>query len=310
MPEREYDVIIIGGGPAGISALLWCHSLRLSALLIEGASHLGGQMHVMYHRITDYPGLIANSGAELAEAFERQVRNLGLHHLVDSRVEEVNLEERAVCVGGSWFRSRALVLATGARKTRLGLPSEDLFEGHGVSFTATRDHPLFAGREVVVVGGGDSAFENALMLARVCPKVTVVHRSDVFRARKSWVRDASDNPRITIRSNSVVKSIDGSSRPERVVVEDVHTRACETIRAEGVFIRLGVTPNTNLFRGFLELDELGYIPVDATHKTTLSDVYAIGDICAPVFKSVASAVGHGAVAVKAISASLRQSNGS
>ena len=307
MTEREYDVIIIGGGPGGVSALLWCHSLRLSALLIEKEPHLGGQMHLMYHRITDYPGIIAGNGAELAQVFEAHVRNLSLHHLVDSRVDAVNLRDRAVRVSDSLFGARALVLATGARKTRLGIPGEDLFDGHGVSYTATRDHPLFAGRRVVVVGGGDSAFENALMLARVCPEVTIVHRSEVFRARTSWIREVREHPRISIRANSLVRSIEGSLSPERVLVEDLKTGLRDSIPAEGVFIRLGVSPNTEIFANQLELDRAGYVPVDNHQQTTVEGVFAVGDICSPDFKSIASAVGHGAIAVKSIAARLKQS---
>lgn len=306
MTNREYDVIIIGGGPAGVSALLWCHSLRLSALLIEGSSNLGGQMHLMYHRVVDYPGIIAGNGRELAHAFETHVRGLGLHHLVDSKVEAVSLKDRAVSVSDSWFGARALVLATGARKTRLGIPGEDLFDGHGVSYTATRDHPIFAGRRVVVVGGGDSAFENALMLARVCPQVTIIHRSDSFRARPSWVREVQSNDRIAIRVNAIVRSIEGTERPDHVVVEDLETGITDTIPAEGVFIRLGVTPNTEMFSHQLKLDQSGYIKVDSNLETEIEGVYAAGDICSPHFKSVATAVGQGATAVKAIAVRLRQ----
>jgi thioredoxin reductase (NADPH) len=305
MTEREYDVIIVGGGPGGVSALLWCHSLGLSAVLVEASSHLGGQMHLMHHRIADYPGLIGSDGEHLAQTFERHVRSLALHYLVDSRVEEVDLGDHAVYVSGSWLRSRSLVLATGARKTRLGVPGEDLFDGHGVSYSATRDHPLFAGRRVVVVGGGDSAFENALMLARVCPQVTIVHRSEVFRARASWIREVRSNQRISIRAASIVRSIEGSSTPEHVIVEDLKTGMYDSIPAEGVFIRLGVTPNSELFQGELHLDAYGYVLADSNQATRISGVYAVGDVCSPGFKSIASSVGQGAVAVAAIANSLR-----
>lgn len=305
MTEREYEVIIVGGGPAGVSSLVWCDSLRLNALLIENGSHLGGQMHLMYHRVTDYPGIIASNGGELARAFEGHVRTLGLHHLVDSRVEEVSLEDRKVRVSDSWFGSEALILATGARKARLGIPGEDLFDGNGVSYTATRDHPLFAGRKVVVVGGGDSAFENALMLARVCPEVTIIHRSGTFRARSSWIREAKEHPRISIRVNTVVRSIEGTTTPEHVVVEDLTSGIRDSIPAQGVFVRLGVTPNTELFRNELKLDESGYVPVDETQETKIERVFAVGDICSPGFKSIASAVGQGAIAARSIAARLK-----
>lgn len=283
-----------------MSALIWCHSVGLRGLLLECNTELGGQMREMYHRVTDYPGLITGTGAELAQRFEAHLRELQLATQTSAVIREIDLSRKTVRLGDSRVRARAIILATGARKKRLGVPGEDLFEGGGVSFTATRDHPLFAGLPVVVAGGGDSAFENALMLARVCPSVTLIHRTSNFRARPQWIREVTENPRISIITDSEIRAIEGTGRPSAVTIWNRSTGEQRSIPTQGVFIRLGMTPNTESFSEQVELDESGYVRVDGTQRTSVDGVYAVGDVCGPLLKSVATAVGQGALAVKAI----------
>lgn len=302
----NYDVIILGGGPAGISALIWCHSLGLRAILLEQAAELGGQMLQMFHRVLDYPGLIAENGRELRDHFVAHIDELRLDYRTACKIEEVNLRElRALC-DGQWLQARAIIIATGARKRRLGIPGEDEFEVRGVSFSATRDHSLYAGKKVCVIGGGDSAVQNSLILASVCPSVTLIHRSDRFRAREDWLKQAQENPRITIITNAEAKVIEGGDHVERLVIEDTRTRETKTIETEGVFIRIGVTPNTELFRGQIELDEAGYIKTDQRQRTSAEMIYAAGDVCRPASLSVATAVGHGAIAAKDIAIIMQE----
>ncbi len=300
MRDSDPDIVILGGGPAGMSALIWCHSVGLRGLILERSAKLGGQLHLMYHRMTDYPGLLAGTGEDVAQKFEDHVKQLHLQYRLNQSIDEVDLKAMRVRVTGDWLTSRALIIATGARKRRLGIPGEDLFDGSGVSFTATRDHPLFAGRHVVVVGGGDSAFENALILARVCPSVTLIHRSEVFRAREQWIKEVLAHPHISIMTNLEVKAIEGGAAPTSVVVENRLTGERQSIPTQGVFVRLGMSPNTELFSSQLVLDEAGHIVVDRRQETSIESVYAAGDVCGPVLRSVATAVGQGALAVKAI----------
>ncbi len=302
----DYDVLIVGGGPGGISALLWCHSLNLRALLLERAPELGGQLLQIYHRVIDYPGLIAQSGRELRDCFEAHLRQLQLEWRAGCRLEEIRLRDRQLICDGESLSSRALILATGARKRRLGVPGEDEFEGRGVSFSATRDHQAFAGREVCVVGGGDTAFENSLLLARVCPRVTLIHRSSSFRARPSWISEVFNHPRIKVLTNTTVKAIEGGSEVERLIVEDAITGRRSVLPTQGVFIRIGIAPNTESFQGQLELDEAGFIKTDQRQRTSLELVYAVGDVCRPICLSVATAVGQGAVAAKDIAEMMKQ----
>ena len=198
----NYDVIIIGGGPAGMSALIWCHSLGLRGLLLDQSPELGGQMLEMYHRVLDYPGLVAENGRELRDHFAAQLDLLRLDYRTGCKIEEVNLSQRRARFDGEWMQGEAIIIATGARKRRLGIPGEDRFEIRGVSFSATRDHSLYAGKKVSVIGGGDSAVQNSLLLARICPGVTLIHRSDRYRAREDWLIEAQENPRITIINNA------------------------------------------------------------------------------------------------------------
>ncbi|MFN0112937.1 MAG: NAD(P)/FAD-dependent oxidoreductase [Blastocatellia bacterium] len=304
----DFDVIILGGGPAGISSLLWCNSLGLRAVLLETAAELGGQLLHMVHRVIDYPGLLPANGRELRDHFQIQLNELQLSYRLGCQVSEINFSERALVCDGQRLTGQAIIIATGARKRRLSIPGEDRFAIRGgVSFSATRDHSLYAGKNVCVIGGGDSAVENSLILSRVCPSVTLIHRSEQFRARAEWMNAARQTPNITLLTGFAAKAIEGSEHVERLIVEDVGSGALRTIETEGVFIRVGIAPNTEPFVGQLELDGSGYVVADQRQRTSLEWVYAAGDVCQPVCLSVATAVGHGAIAAKDIAQSLRRS---
>ena len=202
------DVLIIGGGPAGMSALLWCRSLNLEGILLEAGAEPGGQMLQMFHPIPDYPGLPGLTGREMRDRFVDQLRDLGLDWRTDCRVESIDPLTRTVTWAGGELQAQGLVIATGARKRTLDVPGAERFALRGVSFSGTRDHSLYAGRKVCVVGGGDSAIENCLILSRVCPEVTLIHRSDRFRARQAWL-DAA---------RPTAETLDALASAERIVI--------------------------------------------------------------------------------------------
>src|SRR5215813_12071114 len=301
---NSYDVIIFGGGPAGMSGLIWCYSLGLRGVLFEQSPELGGQMLQMFHRVLDYPGLVTEDGRELRDHFAAQLVELRLNYRTSCKIEEVNLREHRARCDGQWVQARGIIIATGARQRRLGIPGEDKFEIRGVSFSATRDHSLYAGKKVSVIGGGDSAVQNSLLLASICPSVTLIHRSDRYRARPDWLKQARENPRVTIIDNAEAKAIEGGERVERLIFEDTRTGEIKTIDTEGVFIRVGVAPNTEMLRGQIELDEAGFIKTDQRQQTSVERVYAAGDVCRPACLSVATAVGQGAISAKDIAMSL------
>lgn len=300
----DFDVIIIGGGPGGISSLLWCNSLGLRAILLERTNEIGGQMLMMYHRIINYPGLTSQNGCELRDHFITQLNDLQLDYRVNCAIEHFDLDAMRIRLAGESITGRAIIFATGARKKRLGIPGETEFEGRGVSFSATRDHQDFAGCEVIVIGGGDSAFENCLILARVCPRVTLIHRSDNFRARSEWIHAVREHPRISIITHAQAKAILGRDEVTHLIIEDTHTGTQQTLPTQGVFIRIGISPNTDFLREKLTLDEEGYITADNHQRTSRPMIYAVGDVCRPICLSVATAVGHGAIATKDISRQL------
>jgi thioredoxin reductase (NADPH) len=259
----------------------------------------------MFHRVLDYPGLIAENGRELRDHFAAQLDLLQLDYRTGRKIEEVELIRRRARCDGEWLQGRGVIIATGARKRRLGIPGEDRFELRGVSFSATRDHSLYAGKKVSVIGGGDSAVQNSLLLARICPGVTLIHRSDRYRARPDWLEQARKNPRITIIDNAEATAIEGGERVERLIIEDTRTGAIKTIETEGVFIRVGVSPNTEMFRSQVEMDEAGFIEADQRQRTSVEMVYAVGDVCHPASLSVATAVGQGAIAAKDIAVAIQ-----
>jgi thioredoxin reductase (NADPH) len=302
----NHDVIIIGGGPAGMGALIWSHSLGLRGVLLEQSPELGGQMTEMFHRVLDYPGLIAENGRELRDHFTAQLDLLRLDYRTGQKIDEVDLSQRRARCDGQWIQSQAIVIATGARKRKLGIPGEDKFEIRGVSFSATRDHSLYAGKKVSVIGGGDSAVQNSLLLASVCPSVTLIHRSDRYRARPDWLKQARENPRISIIDNAEVTAIEGGERVERLIIEDIRARETKTIETEGVFIRVGMAPNTEMFRGQIELDDAGFIKTDRRQRTSVEMVYAAGDVCRPISFSVATSVGQAAIASKDIALKIQE----
>jgi thioredoxin reductase (NADPH) len=301
----QYQVIIIGGGPAGISSLLWCHSLSLRAVLLEQAAELGGQMLEMFHPVLEYPGFPNKTGHELRDEFAAHLHAYDLSYRLHCRIDDLNLREGHVTVNGETLTAEAIILATGARHRRLGLAGEESL--HGISYSATRDHQLFVGQNVCVAGGGDSAFEDCLILAESCSHVTLVHRSDQFRARLSWQKAVFEHPRITVLTQrQIVQIIQPEKHLLHLTLVNRVDQSQQELVTNGLFVRLGIEPNTAFLQGQVELDEAGYILTDRAQRTSIANVYAVGDVCRPVCLSVSTAIGHGAIAAKAIAETLRQ----
>ena len=300
-----HDVIIIGAGPAGLSTAFWCDELSLDTLVLEQADQIGGQLHRVYNRIENYLGLKTQNGAELLELFTKEVDDAEFDLWTGTNITSVDLKAHRISLqSGENLQAIAIVIATGVRPRRLGVPGEKEFVGKGMIESGTRDRQLFAGQDVCVVGGGDAAVENALLLAEVCPTVTVVHRGKKLRARRELAERLQPNNHITVFTESVLTRIIGDEEVQAVEIQRKEGLKPFQLAVRGVLIRIGVEPNTELFREQLETDEKGFIAVNSQQETKVPMVFAVGDVSNPVAPTISGATGAGATAAKVIAARL------
>ncbi len=300
-----HDVIIIGAGPAGLSAAFWCDELGLDTLMLEQAEEIGGQLHRVYNPINNYLGLKARNGEELLERFSADVADAGFDLWTQTEIESIDLRAKRISLrSGERLQSIAIILATGVRPRTLNVSGEKEFAGKGMIESATRDRELFAGEDVCVIGGGDAAVENALLLAEVCPTVTLVHRGRKLRARREFVERLQPNHAVTVFTESVVTRIIGADRVEAVEILRKDGLKPFQLAVRGVLIRIGVEPNTDLFREQLELDPQGYVVVSSEQETSVPLVFAAGDVSNPLAPTISGATGAGATAAKVIAARL------
>jgi thioredoxin reductase (NADPH) len=292
MPDAR-DIIILGGGPAGLTAAVYAARADLRPLVIEGIT-AGGQL-MLTTDVENFPGFPDGiMGPELMAKFRTQAERFGTE-FVTADVERVDLTGpiKRVWVGDKEYTARAVIISTGAKARMLGLDSEQRLLGHGVSTCATCDGFFFRGQEIAVVGGGDSAVEEATFLTKFADKVTLVHRRKELRASKIMQDRAFANPKIEFRWNSVIDDVVGNGRVESVQLRDVETGATEDLKVSGVFVAIGHDPNTQLFVDQLELDEDGYIVTYEGTKTSLPGVFAGGDVVDHVYRQAITAAGTG-----------------
>jgi thioredoxin reductase (NADPH) len=302
-----HDVLIIGAGPAGLSAARWCDELGLDTLVLEQNEEVGGQLLSVHNPIKNYLGLHASNGRDLRDRFVEQTGICDFDLWTNVEIDSVDLKAKRVSLrSGEELQSIALIIATGLRRRRLGIPGETEFEGRGIIESATRDRDQLAGKDVCVIGGGDAAAENALLLAEVCPTVTVVHRGRKMSARREFTEQLHTNHCITVFPESIVRRIIGTDRLEAVEIERAQAIKPFQMAVQGVLIRIGFEPNTDFIRGQLDLDERGYVIVGSQQETSAANVFAIGDVASPLAPTIAGAVGGGATAAKVIGSRLQK----
>ncbi len=288
VPERVRDLIVVGAGPAGLTAGLYAARARMDVLAIEAMAP-GGEL-LNTDAIEDYPGFELVSGPELAERMVRHAERFGLKIVIDT-VEEIadEGETKLVRTSGGAYRAYAVIVTSGGQPKRLGVPGEAEFRGRGVSYCAVCDGAFFNDRTIAVVGGGDSAFQEALFLTRYGREIYLIHRRDTFRAQPILQERVLAHPKIHLITSAHVREIGGTQRVEYLFFErngEIHR-----LFVDGVFIFVGFQPNSNLFREHVEHDEGGYLLTDSTMQTSIPGIFAAGDVRAQLARQVTTAVG-------------------
>ena len=287
-----HDVLIIGAGPAGLSAARWCDDLGLDTIVLERNEKVGGQLLSVHNPIENYLGVQAANGPELRNRFVEQTKNCDFDLWTNVEIEGIDLKARRITLRtGESLKSIAMIVATGLRRRKLGIPGETDFEGRGIIESGLRDRNLFAGKDVCVIGGGDAAVENALLLAEVCPTVTLVHRNKALRARREFGERLHANHCITVFRESVVRRIWGGETVEAVEIERAGAIKPFQMAVQGVLVRIGFQPNTELFQTQLETDARGYVIVGSQQETSAGNVFAIGDVANPLAPTISGATG-------------------
>jgi thioredoxin reductase (NADPH) len=301
-----HDVLIIGAGPAGLSAARWCDELGLDTLVLEQSETVGGHLLSIHQPIHNYLGVHAADGVELRDRFVEQTKDCDFDLWTQVEITSADLKaKRVVLRSGEELQAIAIIIATGLRRRKLGIPGEDEFAGRGM-IESSGDRQAFAGKDVCVVGGGDAAAENALLLAEVCPTVTLVHRGRKLRARREFTEALHTSHCVTVFPESVVHRIIGREHVEAVEIERSGAIKPFQMAVQGVIVRIGFQPNTELFRDQLERDERGYVLINGYQETTTENVFAIGDVANPLSPTISGAVGGGATAAKVIASRLQK----
>lgn len=312
--EKTYDMIIVGSGPAGLSAAIYARRARLDALVIEKEMASGGQV-LATEEVDNYPGLPGTGGFDLGVKFREHADRLGAVFVTDEvrgceNAKEEDGEEllhaaeltsgggakRLICENGV-YRTKTLLIATGARHQNLGVPGEKELSGMGVSYCATCDGAFFRNKAVAVVGGGDVALEDAVFLSRICETVYLIHRREAFRGARSLQEAVFRQKNIEILWDTVVEEIQGEGRVERLRVKNQKTRAESVLPVQGVFIAVGILPNSQCFAGVVEMDEKGYIKAGEDGQTSVPGIFAAGDVRTKQLRQIVTAAADGANAV-------------
>lgn len=301
MSDRIYDVIIIGGGPGGLTSGIYTGRENLRTLLLDKML-CGGWLN-MTGVIENYPGFPEGiNGMELATRMKEQAQRfgVGIRELEDVKSVDPSGEMISVETAKEVYQTRSLIVTPGSRVRELGVPGEKEFLGKGVSYCATCDGPLYRDRIVAVIGGGNAALEEALFLTKFASRVYLIHRRDKFRGEKYVVGELEKNDKVTFVMNSLPVSINGDKGVDSISIKNKETGKDELIEVEGVFIFVGVEPNTEFLRGVVEMDEGGFIKTDVDMRTSVPTIFAAGDVRSGNVRQIAAACGEGTVAALSV----------
>lgn len=298
--QNHFDVIIIGAGAAGLTAGIYLSRAKLNTLILnEGA--VGGQM-VLTHKIANYPGVSNISGYELARNMKAQALEFGCTIKSNIKISSLDLKDRlkkVIVNDKDTYTSDAVIIATGGKSRTIGAVGEDTFKGKGISYCATCDGDFFQDKEIIVVGGGNSALEEAVSLTKYASKVTVVHQFDHFQAFEHYVHEAKNNDKIDFIMESKIIEFSGDEKLSSVKIQNQRTNEISEMQVDGVFILIGYVPNTEMLNRIVELNEMKEILVDSNLQTNLKGVFAAGDSIKKRFRQVTTAVADGTIAALA-----------
>lgn len=302
MNSNHFDVIVIGGGPAGLTAGIYLSRAKLKALILNQGT-AGGQM-VLTHEIANYPGVESISGYQLSAIMKKQAQSFGA--VVKNNIEISGMSltgslKEVKLADGSVYTSDAVIIATGGRSRTLGVPGEERLKGQGISYCATCDGDFFTGKEIFVVGGGNSALEEAVSLTKYATKVTIVHQFDHFQAFEHAVEEAKNHPKINFIMESTVSEFHGEGKLESIDIKNLKTGEVANHKTDGVFIFIGYVPNSEPFAGVVELNKWGEIVVDRDMATNILGVFAAGDCITKRYRQVTTSVAEGTISALAAS---------
>lgn len=301
-PQKEKDdhadLIIVGGGPAGLTAGIYAQRARLKTILVEKMI-LGGAASTTFS-IENYPGFPNGiSGMELSANLQAQVKKLGLDIRWGNAVSlKTHKEHKEVIVDGKSLSAKALIIATGTEAAKLGVPGEEEFRGRGVSYCATCDGAFYKDKNIMVVGGGNAAVEEALFLTRFGKKVSIVHRRNVLRADKILAERAAADPKVYFFWHSVIEEIKGKQKVEEALIKELATGKISKVAVDGIFIYVGSKPNSEMVKGLVKLDDKGFIVTDEEMKSSVNGIFAAGDVRVKTLRQIVTAAADGAIAAE------------
>lgn len=305
---QHVDVLIIGGGPAGISAAVWCKRLSVECLLLEEQAQLGGQLFTIYNEIIDYPGIQAENGIEMQRKMVQHF--IDMDCLYEANTKVISIDERSKTVKVKQQETEKeigytyLILATGSSQRKLGVPGEQQMINRGEVYSASADGERLKGKRVALIGGGDRAFEGAHLLASQAKEVYLIHRSTHFKAREQYVEKVLSNPAIKVITDTEVTAIHGKHHVTSIDLKSKNIE-CKNLSVDAVLIRLGVAPNVELIKEKVTTTQSGLIVINEVHQSSNPAIYAIGDACTtPLFSSISSSAGQGAIVAKHVSSLL------
>ena len=305
--NNHYDAIIIGAGPAGLTAGIYLSRARVKTLILNEGT-VGGQM-VLTHEIANYPGVESISGYQLAMIMKKQAVSFGCEIKSNIIVKDIDTGDKIKSIilsDGTKYTSDAIIITTGGRSRTIGVPGEEKLKGRGISYCATCDGDFFTDKEIVVVGGGNSALEEAVSLTKYASKVTIVHQFDHFQALQHYVDEAKKNPKIQYIMESTIDAFHGDEKLESVDIKNLKTGEVYNFKTDGTFVFIGYVPNTESLKGKVDLNQWGEIIIKPDMSTSVEGVFAAGDSITKRFRQVTTAVSDGTIAALAASAYINE----